>query len=292
MLYLTPDGYRARGFGAEDMEDSDLRAILNRASRAVDSYCAVPTLPQRHSFRGGTITQEQHDYRIGNGVWEGVQRTIFLWHTPLLTVTQMRIHVTNTQYVNFDPADLFVSHNSVEIVSLAMSSHGLFGAAITPVLGLGVPKIRTNYTYGYQFSEVDEILEDTDAQAYRASNQFWDTTAVEVKVNGSVADPNDYTLDREEGLVIFDAGLAAGDVVTASYGYTLPGEIAEAVGWITTDMTAEKAMAVGGMTGLRSLKVGEISLERNVPRNSASAVMDDIPDRAARLLDGFRFISQ
>lgn len=291
MIYLTPDRYRAMGFGAEDLEDSDLRAILNRASRAVDRYCSAPMLPQRHSFRGGAIANEEHRYDIGDGVFHGAQRQVWLWHTPLKAMTALRLYVTNTQFVDFPAGELFVTKDYIEIISLAVGSVGLYGSAILPVVGLGQPLLRASYTYGYSFTETDEVLEDTDARTYRASNQFWDDTAVTIKVGGSTV-ATGFTLDREEGVVIFDTQQV--DEVRASYGYTLPSEISEATGIIATDLMGERAITAGGMSSLRSLKVAEITIERNVPRSrgvAAASIMDDIPDRAARLLNAFNFIS-
>ena len=289
MLYLTPERYRAMGYGAEDVEDADLRAILNRASRAADRYCAAPTYPQRHSFRGGTITGEKHEFRTGNGVTEGVQKIVWPWHTPLLSCTRFRIYVTNTQYVQFDPSDIFVRADSLEIVSLAMTSNGLFGAAITPVLGLLVPQVQIDYTYGYQFTETDDVCDPTDARTFRASNQFWTDDDVTVKVDG-VEVSSGFTVDREEGTVTFDTMQPAQALVEVSYGYTLPSDIPEAVGLIATKLLADRAIAAGGMTGLRSMKVGEISLERAMPRREEAAYTA-VPVEAAQLLDAYRFLT-
>lgn len=289
MLYLTPERYRAMGYGAEDVDDTVLRAILNRASRTADRYCAAPAYPQRHSFRGGTITGEKHDFRTGNGVTEGVQKIVWPYHTPLLSCTRFRIYVTNTQYVSFDPADIFVRPDSLEIVSLAMTSNGLFGAAITPVLGLLVPQVEIDYTYGYEHAEVDDVCTPTDARTYRASNQFWSDGDVTVKVDG-VEQTSGFTLDREEGTILFDTMQAPEAEVTVSYSYTLPSDIPEAVGIIATKLLADRAIAAGGMTGLRSLKVGEISMERAMPRREEAA-LEAVPPEAAVLLDPFRFLT-
>jgi len=289
VLYLTPERYRAMGFGAADVENTDLLAILNRASRVADRYCAAPDYPQRHSFRGGTITGEKHEFRTGNGVTEGVQKIVWPWHTPLKACSRFRIYVTNTQYVSFDPADIFVRPDSLEIVSLAMTSNGLFGAAITPVLGLLVPQVEIDYSYGYAFTEVDDICTPTDARTFRASNQFWDDSDVTVKVD-DVTVNSGYTLDRNEGVVIFDSMQAPEAVVSVSYGYTLPSDIPEAVGHIATKLLGDRALVAGGLTGLRSLKVGEISVERSMPRREEAAA-SAVPVEAQQILDAYRFMT-
>ena len=75
--YLTPDRYRSMGFGTEDIDDEFLRSIINRASLSVDRYCSVPMVPSRYSFRGGSVTDEEHDFFLGNGVNEPQQRTFW-----------------------------------------------------------------------------------------------------------------------------------------------------------------------------------------------------------------------
>lgn len=60
--YLTPEAFRVMGFGVDlsVFEEVEVRNILARASARVNTYCAVPNLPQPHDFRGGTVTGEQH----------------------------------------------------------------------------------------------------------------------------------------------------------------------------------------------------------------------------------------
>ena len=63
MLYLTPERFRTMGVGSDldNIEEWELRSILQSASRSVDAYCNVPILPQRFIFRGGTMTDEDHE---------------------------------------------------------------------------------------------------------------------------------------------------------------------------------------------------------------------------------------
>ena len=53
--YLTPERYRTMGFGTEDLDDSELRSHIQRASVAVDRYCSVPMGGLRESRPGGTL---------------------------------------------------------------------------------------------------------------------------------------------------------------------------------------------------------------------------------------------
>lgn len=288
MLYLTPERYRAMGFGTDDLEDADLRAILSRASRQVDAYCTVPLVPTRYSFLGGAVTDEEQDYNVGDGVTSFPQRLIFPRFRPVKTVTSCRIYVTNQQYISFSDSEMFVSRSQIQIISFAMTANGLFGAAIIPSVGLMVPILRLGYTYGYVFTTTDEVLEPTDASTYRAQNQFWDDTDVTIQVDGATVTTG-FTLDRTEGTVTFDDNQASSAVVTASYGYGLPSEIAEATGLIAAANMGERQMVARGMSGVRSLKIGEISIERNTLRRGETQLW--VPAEAGAMLEGFRHIT-
>jgi hypothetical protein len=272
--YLTPERYRTMGLGTEDLDDEALRSIIMRASLAADRYCSVPMTPSRYSFRGGSVTGEEHHYRPGNGLDAMPTTTWWPRSTPLKTVTQLRAFVTNEHYVDFAADELFVTKDSIHIASIAGTQWSLYGAAV-PVVGLPNPVVRIDYTYGYAFTSVDEVLEPTDGQTYRAQNQFWDDSTVTVEVDG-VDQPTGWTPDRTEGTIVFTANQAADAVVTASYGYDLPTEVREK-----------------GMSGVRALKVGEISIERAGARRGegSSAVAIRIPEEAAQLLDGLHFLT-
>jgi hypothetical protein len=298
-MYLTPDRYLTMGFGDEagDVDTVELRSMLHLASAMVDNYCAVPTLPQAYSFRGGTVTGEMRRWRIGNDRGSDFgQRRFYPSHTPLKSVQLFRIHVTNTQYVEIDPDELFINpfENYAEVVALAVTSIGVFGSGLIPNVGLASPVARVNYTYGYEFEVVDEVLEDTDATLYRAMNQFWlvdDTHPAVVKVDGVTKTlTTDYTLDTTEGTVIFTTAPAPGAVVQVSYWHTLPRAIATATGLVAHDLLGEADLDRRGMHGLASMTVEEISLRREYhPR--ASVGTQRLPLEVTTLLDPYTFIT-
>jgi hypothetical protein len=291
VLYLTPERYRAMGFGTEDLEDADLRAMLFRASRQVDAYCTVPLVPSRFSFLGGTVTDEEQAYDVGDGVTSFPQRVIFPRFKPIKAVSSCRIYVTNQQYISFSADEMYVSKSQIQIISFAMTANGLYGAAIIPAVGLMIPMLRLTYTYGWAFLTTDEFLEPTDARTFRAQNQFWDDTAVTVKVDG-VTVTTGFTLDRDEGVVLFDDNQSATAIITVSYGYRMPSEVAEATGLIAAANMGEREMVARGMSGVRSLKIGEITIERDAARRGESAKQGLwVPADAGALLEGFRFIT-
>lgn len=291
MLYLTPEGYRAQGFGTEDLEDADLRALLFRASRQVDAYCTVPLRPTRYSFLGGSVVDEEQDFSVGDGVSTFPQRVIFPSFKPVVAVSSVKLHVTNQQYIEFPANELFVTKGTIEIVSLAMTANGLYGAAIIPVVGLTIPKLRLRYTYGYTFDSGVELLEATDAATYRAQNQFWTDDDVTIQVDG-VTQATGFTIDRTEGTVTFEENQSATAVVTAQYTHKLPGEIAQATGLIAAANIGERQMIGRGMSGLRSMRIGEITMERDAARRGESARQQLwVPADAGALLEGFRHIT-
>lgn len=291
--YLTPQRYRSMGFGTDDeIEDEQLLSIINRASLAVDRYCSVPMVPSRYSFRGGTVTDEEHDWSLGNGVNEPPSYRLWPRSTPLKTVTDMKVYVTNLQYVDFDTTDLFLTKDSINITSLTVTSIGLFGAFTVPVIGLVTPVAKVTYTYGYDFDVVDEYVERTDGQLYRAQNQFWNADTPIVTVDGMpLAEDVGYTVDKNEGTVRFDDQQAPGAIVEVSYGYTMPNEVSQAVGLTVAESIGRKELIEKGMSGVQSLRVGEIAIDKPRPRAATSNQSVNIPNEAKQLLDGLHFIT-
>lgn len=290
MLYLTPERYRISGYGhdLDDLEDVELRSILTRASEMVNEYCLVSNRPQRHDFRGGTITDEHSSWRLGNSQLPG-QRRVMLNHRPVRSVQSLRINVTNNQYVAFDASQLFVTESWAEVVSLAYTSVGLFGGGLLPSIGLANPVAYVSYTYGYTFTETGETLEQTDASLYRAMNQWWDATDTPaVYRDGVVVSAGEYSIDYDEGTVTFDEPQPADTVVRVDYSYRLPPAIAEATGLIATELLGDRRTAARGLIGLAEIQVGEVRLRRESFRGSTASKAGPIPDRAQLLLAPYR----
>jgi hypothetical protein len=292
MLYLTPDRYRTMGFGTDldELSDIELRSLLTRASAAVDAYCAVPKHPNRYSFRGGKVEKEPHAFPIDDPA--GAKRRVFLNSTPLKAVDKIRIYVTNQQYIEFGPNELFVARDWAEVISLAMTASGLFGALMIPNLGLGTPLLEAWYSYGYSFAEEDETLDPIDETnlVFQGQNQFWDpsVTAV-VKVDGDETD-DALTVNYEEGTITFEKDPAA--LVQVSYSYSLPYDIAVATALTATSAIGDHDLSSRGMLGLRSLKIAEMEMTRNpAPRFMPGMTIPAVPPEAALLLDPFRFIT-
>lgn len=292
MLYVTPEKYRTMGFGIDlaGIEDVELASILERASSLAEGYCAVPTA---HSFFGGSVVNEQHDWTLPISPMELGRRRIWPLHWPVRAVSSLRVNATNTQYVDVASSELFINNADryVEVVSFAFTSVGLFGAGI-PGIGLISPVAHISYTYGWQFHAVNETLYPTDARTYRAMHQFWDVSATDpvIFVNGIEVASSEYEVDAVEGMVVFDSQLAATDRVTADYDHKLPWEIRDAVGQIATYLLTGRQVAISSMGGLQTLKVGEVSMTTPVHRLT-SINLDVVIPQAAWLLDGFRYIT-
>lgn len=294
--YLTEERLRVLGFvGNDDLEGLDsaqIKNILVAASAVVDAYCNVPRLPQPYSFRGGSVTDEEHDWFPGDSLTPA-QRRIFVRHKPIKAVSSLRIYVTNTQYTDFSVGELFLNKtlSAIEIVSFALTSSAPFGAFVLPNIGLQTPLARLAYTYGYELV-ADEGLEPTDAMTYRATNQFWDSD-VEVVVtrNGTIVDEADYDIDYTEGTITFEAAQVSDAFVEASYGYSLPQDIAIATGFVAYEMLTEKLLRDKGMGGVRSLRVGEITIDRGRDVGSQKAAAVDIPLEAQAHLAPWRFVT-
>lgn len=287
MLYMTPQKFRVAGYGNDlsGIDDAELNAILVRSSAAVNGYCAAPTLPQPHDFRGGTIIGEQHTWVLGSELVPATRR-YRPWHQPVDEVEAFRINVTEGQFIDIDPDDMFVNNSAgwVEIVALTL------GVGVFPIvanLTMTTPVAEMDYTYTRRFTVTGERLVDTDGQTFRAENQFWLADPAPVVKKNGVIQTVDFTLDPIEGAVIFSSNLAVGDVVTLDYTYSLPPQIAEATGIIASAFLSEKALTMKGMAGLLEIQVNEVRLRRPMPTallaREASTVLQVPPDAAIML---------
>ena len=295
-VYLTPQRFREMGFGIDisELDDTELAALIAQATSVVNSYCNVPRIPQMHSFLGGTIKGEQHVWRYPVTPYEIGQRKYYPYHWPVLSVQQFRIYVTNTQYIEIGPDALMVNNSERywEVVSLVLTSVGLFNALIIPNVGLAQPIAKADYTYGWDFEVVDEPMTCSDGQTWRAQNQFWFTDtdrAPTIKKNGA-AITTGFTIDSIEGTVVFEDNLLATDTVSASYHYRLPSDIQFGTGHIVAHLHGQAELHARGMAHVNRMTVAEVTLERRDPPATKSLVdtLDILVPEAALLLSGYR----
>ena len=310
-MYLTVDKFRTMRYGndLDELSDIEIAEKIAEASALVDGYCSIPTLPQRHDFRGGSIVGEEHEWRYPQTPFELGTRRAYPFHWPIKMgvdgdghrvplISSFGIYVTNTQFVAIHPPDLFVQNTAryVEVVSLALTSSGLFNALIIPNVGLATPTLRMDYEYGYDFaSDSDEQLYPTDALTYRALNQWWAAVpAPIVKRNGTVVDAADYDVDLDEGTIRFHAAVtpddaSAPDKITASYHYREPAEIARATGMITSFLLGESDLVGRGMAGLTVMSAGEMRFQRGRAAGTITVdQLDALVPSATYLLAGFK----
>lgn len=292
--YLTAQKFRTMGLGTDldGVTDSTLTILCQRATTMVDAFCLVPRLPLPHDFRGGSVVGEQHSWRYPVGSTDVGQRKVWPYHWPVKAVSQLRIKVTNTQYVEIAPEELFINNSVryVEVVSLAITSTGLFQALIIPNIGLATPVAEIDYTYGFLFPEADETLQFIDVKTWRAAHQWWATSpAPVIKKNGVVIDSG-FTIDYDEGTINFASDQADTDVITATYTRTLPHEIRDATAHIVAYLQSDSDNRAA-MGNLRRITVEEVTLERQKSQDKTESGYDlevYVPE-AAMLLSSFRF---
>lgn len=293
--YLTPERFKTMGTGIDlsEVETIALRSAIMRATADINTFCAVPRLPQPYSFRGGTITGEEHIYRTDE--WQRPRPfRLWPWHTPVRTVTSLRlvwgVQGGNETYLDIDPDNLLISDQGyIEVSSLNLTQL-VFGDAVMPYIGLHDPIFRTSYTYAYRYVATDEIAEPVDARTYQAQNQFWTADDVVVKVDG-VTQTTGFTIDRTEGWVIFDVMQAPDAVVALSYVYTMPNDIQQACGVLVARDLGEADLRAKGFEGLVSIRVKDVELRRAVAAKSTgtSGNAAEIPAAAAAYLSGWVF---
>lgn len=298
-MYLTPARFREMGFGIDvsEIEDETLTALLAQASATVDAYCNVPRIPQEHDFRGGTITKESHTWRLPETSLDYGQRRMYPYHWPILQINDFKIYVTNTQYVEIDPTELFINNSErwFEIVSYAVTHVGTFGAFIVPNIGLATPVAKVGYDYGWDFLVTDETLTYSDGQTWRAQNQWWhstddvdgDSRDPIVKKNG-VVETTGFTIDHDEGTVVFDANLEATDVVKVTYHHKLPRGIQFGTGHIVAYLHGQAEIHARGMAHLTQLKVAEVTMRRDTMSGTLAENLDALVPEAAIQLSAYR----
>lgn len=290
-LYVTPEKLLTMELGADfdTLDTFKLASLCAQATAIVDSYCAVPRLPQVHDFRGGTITGETHDWRSPDGPFDIGQRRIYVMHTPVRTISQLRIFVSKQPiYQEIDTDHLIIGQTTgaIDIVALALMPSGLFNSLLIPNLGILAPQLEVNYTYGREMYVEGEELYPTDGQTFRAENQWWfDDPAPAVYVNGEEV-TEDFGIDFSEGTVVFESDLGANDIVTADYTHKLPNEIMQASGHIAAFLRSGSNIRTKGLERLSSIQVETVRITRAAPVHTED--LDLLIPEAASLLAGYK----
>ena len=282
--YVTPKRFRLMGLGLDlsDQSALSLRAILVAASRAVDTYCTVPSAPQRYSFFGGTVTDQAIPWDMG-------RRRVFLTHRPAREISSFKIYATNDVTVDISPDQLFLEPQRrwAEIVAFSLSPMGFWAA--TDLVSLTSPVARVSYSYGYSFPVVDEQIQPTETPGeYMADNGWWDENATVTVKKNDVTQSSGFTLHYEDGILLFDIPPAASDDITISYSYRVPQEVALATALIAQTMLAEDSLISKGMGGLAEIQVEEVRLRRDSRRTGTMVENEAVPPAARSLLAPYR----
>lgn len=293
---LSPARYQRMGYGLalpDGYTLSTLRSALIQAQDRVSRYVGAPKLPQPFDWRGGTMTDEQHQWKIVNPLayGPGARRT-YLNAGPIKTVTAFSLDLGKTYLVTLDPAtDIYVNkmEQYVEIVAVAPTVVGFYPLAIN--LGLYNPIARVSYTYGWQFEVAGDVLEAESPLIFSGAYGNWDSAvAPAVFLNDVEQDPADYTVNYDDGTITFATAPGPGVQVSADYTYTCPSPIVDAIGMTATSILGSARLAQRGLTGLTSLRVAEVSMTAMNPGAGMSAKNGvSIPVDAAALIDGFNF---
>ncbi len=290
--YCSPLRYIHGGYGLTDTGTAlALRNKLLQASAQVDTFCNGSLLPDKHDFRGGTVTDEQHIWQPPTPLLnEPGARRVFLSHRPIRTLTAFAIQYTNSYQIILQPTDLMVNRPAgfVEIVASQPTIIGYPPLGFW--FGLYEPFTLTSYTYGWQFTSTGDVLEAVSPNLYMASHGSWlEGGDVTVTVDNVEIDPADYTINTDDGTVSFADTVDPNpdQVAAASYTYTLPSAIETATAIIATDMFGQSRIAQRGMIGLQSIRVAEVAITQMSPSQMVTKNGVTIPLTAASLLTGF-----
>lgn len=260
-MYLTPSRFRALGTGLDlsGKTDEELSSILWAAREAVNAAVGAP---DGYSFLGGTVTDEEHQWRVASRIPKATDGRVWPLMRPVRTVDGFRVNVTRTQYITFTDEQLFVQRDLGYVEPVAAPNTTALFTSVPPWL-LTSPVGYLDYTYGFEQVATDELLATVSGGTLRAGHQFWFTDEeVELKKNNVVVDPADYEVDYDEGVITPDT---PDETATwkASYHYKLPPGIAAATALIATDIVGASAIAAAGMLGLSGIKVEEVELRQS-----------------------------
>lgn len=289
--YLSPLRYRYGGYGI-DVDDGTtnvaLRNKLMQASAKIDTWCSTSLVPQKHDFRGGSITGEIQLFPYPPALLnEPGNRRIFLNHRPIRTVSAVSIEYTPQYSISLDSDQLFVSQQGfIEIVSINPTIIGF--PPLGYIVGPYEPFASVDYTYGWRDQVTDDVLEAITPMQFMASHGSWlEGGDVTVEIDGVEVDPGDYSYNISDGTVTFVTAPTPGQVATVSYVSTLPAGIESAVGIVATDLFGASRLASRGMLGLSSLKVAEVSLSVMSPSQMVTKNGVSISADAASFLGAF-----
>jgi hypothetical protein len=303
-MYVTPDAFKQMRLGSDvtGIPDLQLAVVLERASTIVNGYCTVPTIPQPHDFRGGSIVGEQHVWRLpegGPGSDQTGTRRVYPFHWPIKAVSEFNIAVTNTQIaLDIQPSEIIIQNSDryLEVVTLIGATFGLFNAIAMPNAFLATPTVRLDYTYGREIRQTGETIypvDETNRVLFRAINQWW-LVDVDHTVNvyvGGVLTTSGFTVDADEGTILFDAPVTGS--VKVDYTYTLMPEVRDATALIARYEFAQSAITAKGLSGLETIRMAELEItQRREPRGSgvvSANNLDRLVPEAADLLSGMKF---
>ena len=265
MLYLTPSRYRTMGTGIDttDISDATLQSILQSASAAVNAYCHAP---QGYSFLGGHVIDEEHLWNVSTQWRPRPSTRVWPYMRPLGEVSNLRINVTRTQYVDFAPTQIFTNHSLGYLEPVAIPATMALYTSVPPWL-LSQPVAYVTYDYGFSETVTDETMTSLSGGILQAAHQFWFTEEeVILKKNGVTVSGGAYAIDYDEG-EITPTTPPAGETFQVSYKHRLPYGVVAATGLITTDMIGQSNIAASGLLGLSGIKVEEIELRQSAKIN-------------------------
>lgn len=294
-LLLSPSRYMRTGYGLAlptGYTLSMLRSALVRAQNNVTRFCNAPKQPQPFDWRGGTMTDEQHQWKIVSPLAYGPgARRVYTNVGPIKAVTAFSLDLGEDYRVTLTPDDnLYINkmEQYVEVVAVNPTITGMYPLAIN--LGLYNPVARISYTYGWEFPVTGDLLESESPTLFSGAYGNWDESVPPVvEVAGAEAAPSDYTVNYADGTIRFNSSAqpAPGELVTADYTYLAPSPIVDAIGYEVTDDLTRTRLNQRGLAGLSSLKVAEVSMTQMSPRVERGGV--SLSAQAAALIGTYVF---
>lgn len=291
--YLSPARFLNGGYGfptlaSTGMNAASLAATLQRASTTVNRWCNAPSQPNLYDFRGGAVSEEQHQWPFYPALLTSVgSKRVYLNQKPLKEVTGFVIQIAKNYTVTLNPAtDIIVNHMEgyIEVVAISPVIAGYFPIGWN--FGLYTPIVKVSYTYGWDFPVTGDTAVATDSPTlYLASHNNWDPLEPVAVYQDDVPLTSGWTANYDDGSITFAAPPT--EPVTVDYVYLSPDAIPQATGIVATDLIGKSRIAARGMIGLQSLRVAEVALSQFSPAQMVTRNGVSIPVDAANLLSGY-----
>ncbi len=295
--YLTVNQYKLRDDGVLDkgVTDFALAEFISRAETAIDTHMGFD--PRLGGFEPHMITWQEK--------WDGqtLRARNPIFPVPPRVTVRYRVQTSNDTSggaygatINNTDVTINAFDGYLEIVPLQSVTFSL--APVLLNLSLKDPIIDADVNVGYYIPFLSEPLfnsGETTANGvntlYYATRGFWAqsySVALHLQPsvlppvppvvykNGVVVSSSNYTLNYNEGSVLFNASNANSDLITADFTAQVPDQVRDACVEQVSYLLGKRKLNQAGMQGLMMMQAGDMRIQRPLDRGKLSGTLLDV----------------